>query len=580
MKRFLLAASLLALPFAAQAGDYPFAYRPQPQRYRLVVSTLRSDQAQVRVEGRDVVVQLDRVLKDFDTESAIAKSDGWFESVQAGYDSVLFRSSRPVEATVERKPGEIVITLVEAPSPPPIESGASDRSELRLKTLEAQLTTREGAYDAARQKYETLRNDLPGDAEPTAGLAEVAEHQGRWREARDLYDEASRQAPLNEEVREARDRIDSEHRSFVRFETEWRKTDSGSIDAAGTANDLRYFGTRSTAELQLSDRLRVGLNFDAARVKASQVGVLSPSTRTVSLDGWARRADAFLRYDDLAGGAGRLELYADGGVKSGRLPSLASDPFESFHGAARGVGLEWSQKLSFGRLVGRAEWHRPNWDFTEGLAQGGTRDRVLLSIEEARIGDVTGRAAIGAANYGLKGSSDPLSKPNLARSVVANIDLRTPFAWFGPDWSVGYAYDAEYVLKRKLATFDRPGTTQIAVDTVDPDTGDVTTTFVDVPTTTPEQFAPIPLVDREVHVLTLVYTHEFLERARFDQSLLLEIAAGPGLDRYGRGGWLANASLSYAAGPWRLAVRGGWVAKIGRNGDSVGTLGLSLMRQF
>ncbi|GIL41869.1 tetratricopeptide repeat protein [Roseiterribacter gracilis] len=578
MKRGLLLALLLA-PVAAQAGDYPFAYRPQTDRYRMVVSTPRSDQAQVRVDGRDVVVQLDRPLKEFDTESAVAKSNGWIESAQAGYDSVLFRSARPIETTVERKPGEIVITFVEAAAPP-METGASDRSELRLKTLEAQLTTREGAYDQAREKYEALRNDLPGDAEPTAGLAEVAEHQGHWREARDLYAEASRQAPLNEEVRDAHDRIESEHRSFVRFEAEWRKTDGGSPDAAGTANDQRYFGTHSTAEVQLTDQWRVGLNFDAARVKAAQVGVLSPDTRTVALNGWARRADAFLRYDDLAGGVGRIELYADGGAKSGQVPSLTSDPFDSFHGAARGGGLEWSEKLSFGRLVGRVEWHRPNWDFTEGLAQGGTRDRVLLSLEEARIRDVTGRAAIGFANYGLKGSSDPVSKPNLARSVVANLDLRTPFDWFGPSWSVGYAYDAEYVLKRKLATFNRPGTTQVAVDSVDPDTGEVTTNFIDVPTTTPEQFAPIPLVNREVHVLTLVYAHEFLDGARFDRSLLLEVAAGPGFDRYGRGGWLANSSISYARGPWRVAVRGGWVAKIGRNGDSVGTLGLSLMRQF
>jgi len=137
-------------------------------------------------------------------------------------------------------------------------------------------------------------------------------------------------------------------------------------------------------------------------------------------------------------------------------------------GAAAGFGFSASRPDLAGSTSAWVEYRKPDWDFVQSLAQGGTRDRVELKRELRAGSRVTAELTAAANRYDLPGLLSAARSVAASASVAAKLLRR-------PRISASYSLDAEYVLSEK-----------------------------ELPARNGALFHPLPLVNREPHPSTLI----------------------------------------------------------------------------
>ncbi len=166
-----------------------------------------------------------------------------------------------------------------------------------------------------------------------------------------------------------------------------------------------------------------------------------------------------------------------------------------------GAGATLTRRDLYGSLSVAAEFDRPFWQFPESVADPGRRDRVSVT-RQMRLGADTSAWAIAGWNRYELASGPELTSGAVTFGVVRTV-RRAP-----PSLALQYGFDMEH---RYRATF-----------AATPDG------FV---------FAPIPLVNREVHVMAVI--------GRFPAALWdVEAGAGYTLDRLGGHGAFFTAHLT------------------------------------
>ena len=429
------------------------------------------------VAGRELLLRFDRELRAPGLEFLPASLTGWVESVQQGYDSLLLRASRDVTFEIVAEGG--IVTVVLRPPPPGAvvaDEPLTPDEDRRLKLLSAQLRLRQGEVLEAREDISALISTYGRSLDTIVALAEVERKLGNWQHAAELYAEALELSPGDRGLTRALATLARDYGDIKRIDLTRQVVDGG---------DNQHIIT-TTSRVTLFDRTMLELNSDRRSLEAPVLR--RPGGTTEEFDSVRLRSEIAVvqNFDDAAASI-RPALFLSSGSLGG------------------GVRLERREGTSRTRI--EAQYHKPYWELIEGIADGGTRDR--LEIEHTRTLDTEERWSVtfGTAvnRYGLDDDNDLAHSFNLLAGVSYAISLERPFL------SIGYQAAGEYVLGRETRT-----------------------------AAAQDKFAPLPVSTREVHAAVL-----FAGGALTDY-IDYSVFGGYNFDRYNFRGLQYGGELSYA----------------------------------
>jgi hypothetical protein len=462
-----------------------------------------------RVEGEALVVSIDSVaplaspprvdggelLLTFDGPVGFVLAPGLIESaggriggVQTGYDTLLVTASREADFSCTERPGGLEVRVLARGAADPKGDALGRR---RLALLRAQWFAAAGAGAAELRTLTALAQEAPGDARVLTALGSAERRIGWRRRATTTFERALAADRADPEVRRLLADMRAERAPRARFDFEHKD-----VQGEWQTTSQRSDGTRALSEsLQIGGRLEL-LRFDASRVRRPS-GAIAPLQRSL------QRGEAWLDFDTRGG------------------PTWSAALFGATSGPGAGVGLTLPRPS--GRWQLQAEVNRPFWEFAEGLADGGTRDRVAVERRQ-RIGRRADAWVAAAANRYAIDDGAHARTINLSGGVIVAARQETPFV------TVSYGLDKES-LRGATQRTDPTGTT----------------------------FAPVPVVSREIHVPGVSVRHAA------GKALSLDVYAGYAIDRLGGRGLVAEAHARWSR------VRVNWEAWVDRRLQSLAT---------
>ncbi|HYH38322.1 MAG TPA: tetratricopeptide repeat protein [Azospirillum sp.] len=405
---------LAATPAHAQMR---IAAERQEAAASLVLSWPGAVKAEHAQDGRELTLRFSKPIGDARVDTIAERLSGWVDGVQYGYDSLLLVLAPDVAARVGT--GRDGIRVAFAPAPRAAAPSDEDQTaERRLDYFRAVTMMEDGRVGAARTLLGTMLERDPADREAVDLLAQVAERQGRWREAVALYGRALDLSPDNKPALDARKRLLREYGDQTRLDFDLFQVKDADVQRITRMTNNREVGGNSTLRTTVEHR---------------------------TLDvGQARRADG--RVEPFHGQRvrGELSLLRDWDSLDQSRISLFAAP------RTLGAGLGHDLRDATGQTRFSIGLSEPTYAFVEGIVSAGRRDRLSV-LREQRISERWGATLGGALNrYGLSGRAD------LARSASVEGSLRHTFWVERPIASLVYVLDAEY-LNRRAERFDPSG---------------------------------------------------------------------------------------------------------------------------
>lgn len=437
--------------------------------------------ASSQAQGKELIVRVGCPLSDADAAAITAltkdpRSGGRIEDSQTGYDSFLLRAAA---GSWQRSDSEhdLRARLVIA------DSGKLDPARVRLGLLAARAEMQLGDIDSALERLQTLHSSVPHDTEVLSLLASYERQLERWRAAREHYSEAARElggagARAADDIREQLADIDRDQGARSALDVFHQSSANG---------PAMLFQRFSFGQRPDSGWLLQG-TFEEVRLDAK--GVQHPGGELLDFSGDRARGEASLQYDSWSGDAWRASAFAG-------------------YGDALGLGVMHAHAVRRGSMLFNLEYHRPNWDFTEGLVSGATRDRLAVG-RSALWGRTSLKLEIGLASYRLAGEES-------AKSTALSAMFRLPLTdENGRLWLV-YNLDAEYFRDIRQAT-----------DSLS------------------RRYEPLPAADRELHYLQLETSRELARHSGGGRGAV-EFSAGGVANRFGRVEPTVTSSLSWTS---------------------------------
>ncbi|MEZ5354039.1 MAG: tetratricopeptide repeat protein [Bryobacteraceae bacterium] len=442
-----------------------------------------------QASGRELVIRSAEPLPPEAGKQFSNYPAGWVAGVAAGYDTILITAAREVEWKTKTDGQRLRIELRAAKS----SSDTSAASKVRVEVLRAQIDVGRGRLASASKRYEALSaastspaasaGNATVDPAVLLGFAQVEQQIGRWRRAERLLTPlAFSEKPGSEEARRLRDAVWRDRRDQVQIDTERRST--GGLWSLDTA--------RIAGHAVLAPSLRIGYRLEAGRALVNGYRDLDGGNGAFS--GARRRGEIYLQADTAGGSTWRASL-------------LGSE-------RQAGAGLAWERHDAWGSTRASAEYGRPFWEFAEGLAQGGTRDRVEV-MRRQRMGRATAWVAAAASRYGLRDLPAAVG----ARGVSGGFSyalgsLRGAHGQGRDQWVAEYGFDAEH----RTSVARRPAPSG-------------------------RLFAPLPFVSREIHTVGAATVQPLSGNWR------VEAGAGMMVDRLGgRGPYMSGRAVYDAPG--------------------------------
>ncbi|MFN8057626.1 MAG: hypothetical protein U0Q12_00560 [Vicinamibacterales bacterium] len=419
---------------------------------------------------RDVVVRCAGAIDWRDPEGIIAARKEWVESVRLGYDSVLLRAARGVSWRMDAHASGLRLTSVEGTLTTGVAGaggGSVDESgAIRLDLLRVQWLVSRGGYEDAARLLEGLGRRAPRHPDVLVARGQFERERGRRQEGEALFAEAHAAAPSRADIAQLVAGLEQQHRPRVEIESDLKDVSGGWREQA-TRMTLTAPSTGATSASLTLDRLQA-----TAPVVRHESGVIGP------LDVSTWRSEAVMHHEFAPGLHGAATLY----------------------GSPGGAGAAGS--VSVGDLHGQtnftAEVRRPFWEFLEGLADGGGRDKVEVQ-RQLRFDANTAAWIVGGFNRYRVGGAATTTSAALTVGAIRTVRRARPAL------TLQYGLDKEHRLDATVA---------VAPDGL--------------------RFTPIPLVSREVHLVGLVGVQE-------GGAGRVEGTVGYTLDRFGgRGAFLTG----------------------------------------
>jgi hypothetical protein len=540
--------------------------------FLITIRMEEASKATLRQDGREVLLSWPHPLPNFNAQTLQDQAAGLLEGVSVGFDTLLLHLAPDVTVMRTDKDGYVQLILrrepgaagTEAipgpdldqavvPSRHPVEepvapqdagsrapdtraggaqagdtdaagtqaggtdAAANKAGALRLRLLAAQLLAQSGEVSEAREDFENLMLAMPESPEPISGLADVNQRAGRWRQALAFYRQAQELDPEDPSIATAIAAIERAQARRLRTDLEYRQTDGGPGTGRATAAIAGVSG-----QLPLSEGWRLGFSFDGAQVDVAQV---QNTNGTVgSFSGLRQREEIYLQHDGLNGTMAAASVYL-----TGHTP---------------GFGVRAELPDASGATFLRTDYRRPDWDFFQSLINNGTKDRVALGRRQNLTENLTVRLDVGANRYGIEDAA------NVASSATVTGELRLGNLAGVRGLSTAYVLDSEYTFHVAERT-GRDG----------------------------KSFAPLQIVDREVHAAVLAYAGAWKNGVN-GKALSYELSAGYGVDRYGRAGPILATVLTYPLEKAELGLRAGYVKNIGRSPGTTAIFAVSLTWRF
>ncbi len=419
---------------------------------------------------REVLIKTTRPAEPLVKRLKLEKDSPVTGYTSTGYDTILFSAAENnvlgIESSGER------LHIVSTPAQAKLEPKLLEQVTIREELLRARIDLESGKQSAAVDRMNALSKRYPNDAQVLGFSANAQYASGNWRRAQSLIDKAKGISPENEDIAVLDRDMRRQHAPNVKIDYEWRSQGDNNehiVGVSGFAYAKSY--------------LQVGVNLLSDWVHGKNV----------------RRAD------------GRLGNFTDtkqqGEVFVGHDFENGSNLTGSIFGNndTVGVGGEYSFLNPLGRTGVTAEYHRPYWEYTEGVLDDATRDRLSVAHSMDLVDNWAVSADTGFNRYNVKSESDVASSYSLTASIVKR--LRE-----GRDYSIsaGYNLDAEYLIDGEKR-IDAGG----------------------------NSYRMFPLVSREVHSLDLSGHYDFSDRFYADALI------GYSIDRLGGNGPIAEGTLTY-----------------------------------
>ncbi len=266
------------------------------------------------------------------------------------------------------------------------------------------------AYDASRQVRQLVKVH-PDNAQVLGFAANVENYIGNWPYARTLIHKAHQRDPDNEDIIRLQRGIERSHAAGVYADVEWR--------ALGNNDEvITTFG----ASYDINEHMQAGIIVQNNDVDS--VILRRADGRRDAFEDNLQRGEVFFRYFTDEGTQSQISLFANNDTA--------------------GLGAYHSVIHRYGMTNVGIEYHRPYWEFVEGILDDATRDRVQVGHRYVLNDKVTLSGELGLNRYNTQ-QEDGLSSTVTLEGMASYRLMEIPYV------SVAYGLDAEYETSEKNA---------------------------------------------------------------------------------------------------------------------------------
>lgn len=333
------------------------------------------------------------------------KNYPWLSYSTQGYDRALL-VAKP-EYKLELKPtsgGYMIVPQADVTANSSVQKLRQDLA-LRYAMLQARMDLETGKEYKATEDLGSILPKNQKNATLLAYTANAENFVGRWKRALRLLDEAAVLMPENEDIEVLRRDIRRLNSQHAKLDYQWFKL-GDTVQNIWTASALAF----------INNEWEVGGNVQVNQIDAENV----------------RRTDGrFGNFDDTVT---RGEVFVAKETEEGKRIQVSL--FANDNDVGAGAYYGWFNRL--GQTQVYAEYHRPNWDFVEGVLDGAMRDRVGVNHFIQINPNWSVSADVAFNKYHVENEDDVAETVSVRGNVTRRLKEVSPYL------AANYALDAEY----------------------------------------------------------------------------------------------------------------------------------------
>jgi hypothetical protein len=349
-------------------------------------------------DGREITLRLKEPVDPNFVKAMSGQEREWLESVSAGYDTLLIRTTRV--ARFETAPADDGFTLRILRAGPA--EGAT-----RVSLVEARYLTSVGRTTEAREMLDSLRGTDVDELDIAKARADADLADGDAKAAAAAYTTALRTRPSDEGLREALVTANEVFAPQIQAGGEYQR-----VEGADTQWRAHLAG-----RLPLDETLSLRGRIEA--VDLDDNAVMAPDGVIAAFSGTRERGELGIENDFGAGWFGIARLFAAEDVIGGGL-------------AVEGRAVHTATLI-------QANFQEPYWDYTEGIVHAGMRDSIAFGHRHAFDNTWFVNLGVRGNRYGIDGDDD------VGKSVEVDAGLRWRMLEGPTQVSLGYNYEGEFV---------------------------------------------------------------------------------------------------------------------------------------
>jgi protein involved in temperature-dependent protein secretion len=350
---------------------------------------------------------------------------------------------------------------------------AARQMRLRYELLQARIDVETGKSGSAVARLNNLQPYYPNDPQLLGFTANAENYAGRWKRALALLDEAQRISPENQDIAKLRRDVWLAHAPHVKLDHEWL-----------SIGDSDQQVTTLSGRADITQETDISWMVQNNHIKAD--GIRRPDGRVGNFKDDKQRAEIVVRHDLDESNQVRGAVYANNNTL--------------------GVGAGYSFLNALGETDLFIDYHRPTFDFYEGVFDDAVRDRIGIGHTYKPNTRTVLSGVLALNNYSVE------QKNNVAKSISFNGQILYQLleGAANPSLAAIYGLDLEHRLDAEQRT-DGTG-----VD-----------------------YLMFPMRSREVHTVALASGYDFNEQTHAD------LLAGYSVDRYTGHGPLVEGRLTH-----------------------------------
>lgn len=448
----------------------PEAESLEGQIYELPLPTLATERYHVDVYGNEAVLNFDTAVPEpFAFDHLSSTDDHPWLSYTNGSHAQFLIVAKP-EYELEIRQTDTGYSLFAIAKPSEIQKQLNDELDVRYAMLEARVGLETGDHYQATQDLIVMAEEHPNDATLLGYTANALNFTGNPKKALRILEQANALMPENEDIQRLQRDIKLEYAQHVKVDYDWLKI-GDSNEEIWSLSGVAY----------VDDELEVGGNIQTVDIEAENVRRIDG--RTGDFETTKQRGEIYVAHQDDDGQRVQASIYANN------------------EDIGLGISYQWLHLMGKSRLYG--EYHRPNWEFVEGILDDATRDRIGFQHSYILNPLWNFQGDVAYNRYNLEDEEGVADSVSFLFSATRRLREAKPYL------AANYTLDSEYRVGEK----DYLG---VAGD----------------------RFFPL-LDSREVHTLTLIAAEQFTENT---DGL---IQAGYSYDRLGGNGPLISGRMNH-----------------------------------